>query len=103
MNPLSKVTIEVNNEDLADLYTIIGENKTYFRYASIERRMIESWQSKWSEVYEKYDNFYLVFDEEDIDVLFSVIRQINPYRYPNGRPKRIMSEELIKFLQEYSS
>jgi hypothetical protein len=105
MKPLSKVTLEVNNNDLADLYNIIGKVKSYTRQGSVERAAIESWQRSWSNVYEKHDNFYLVFDEGDIPVLFSLIQHIDPYWYitETTKPKKIMSEMLVKFLQDHSS
>jgi hypothetical protein len=103
MKPLSKITIEVDNDDLADLYNIIDENKTYYRSGSVERRMIESWQTKWSDVYQKHGNFYLVFDEEDLTTLFSMMQYISPHRYSTNSSRRTVSEMLLEFLQDHSS
>jgi len=70
---MDALTLEMDNDELADLYHIIDNFLSYSNHPDW-RMFLREWMEMMGSVYGKHDKHRLVFNKEDIKILLTVMR-----------------------------
>jgi hypothetical protein len=83
---------------------MVGDARRAERYGSPNRLIIDEWQEKWSSIYKTSDKYYMVFNSEEIDILFGVMKY-SIIRHDEYRTRRSDSEKakIISKFREFIS
>jgi len=72
---MDALTLVVDNNELSDLYSIIDDG--YHRSDSVVR----GWKKLMGDEYRKRDKHCLVFNKDDIPILYNIMRDYKRYGY----------------------
>jgi hypothetical protein len=101
MKTIDCLTIELDNRELSDLYGIVGDALRSERLGSKDKTIMDEWQNKWSDIYRSSPNYYMVFNKDEVDILFNVMKYINNY-YNRRAKKEVIVSEFIEFMSKYT-
>jgi hypothetical protein len=102
MKKIDCLTIELDNRELSDLYSIVSDARRS-EVESKNRTIMEEWQSKWSDIYKSSPNYYMVFNRDEVDILFNVMRYTNNYYNLRAKnEKRVIVNKFMEFMSKYT-
>ncbi len=92
------ITIAVNKRELSELYGIVDDIVRNVPSAE-DKIIVYRWMKDWASAYGKHDKFFIVFNQDDIALLCSVLS--NPWWAPAGlnRGERgRMRHDILQFI-----
>jgi hypothetical protein len=83
---MRSITIAVNKRELSELYGITDDIVRNVPSAE-DKIIIYRWMKDWASAYGKHDKFFIVFNQDDIALLYSVLSN-TWWKYNSNRGER---------------